>query len=187
MRRAPTALPLLLAPLLLLACDLTPVNEVDNPRLFHVQAAYAGPDGRTDYQDVTATFRCLRYQCDDDPRPAAGTFKWSGEPAPPPPGGPDRCRCAGSYVLEGPGGLAIGFLGLDGLAPGAHLTSEAGRVAIFYDGEPGVGAAYVSRLSQLRLTGGRDFAYDAAGGFEVQVGPHRFVSGFFYSVRPEDE
>jgi hypothetical protein len=181
------ALALLTAPLLLTACELVPANEVDNPRLFHVQAVHHAPAGRTTYEDFTATFRCLRYTCDEDPEPTRAAFKWSGEPAPPPPDRAERCRCAGSYVLEGPGGLSIGFLGLDALAPGTHLTSEDGDLAIFYDGKPGNGAAHVSRLSQLRLAGGRDFAYDAAGGFEVQVGPHRFLSGFFYSVLPEDE
>lgn len=185
MRRALAPL-LLLSPLVLVACDFGPVNEVDNPRLFHIEAAYAGPDGRTDYQDV-ATFRCLRYRCAGDPEPTLDTIKWGGEPAPPPPPAEDRCRCAGSYVLEGAGGLALGFLGLDALVPGTHLTSEVGDLVVFYDGKRGAGAAHVSRLGQLRLSGGRDFAYDAAGGFEVQVGPHRFVSGFFFSVPPEDE
>ncbi len=181
------ALALLTAPLLLTACELVPANEVDNPRLFHVQAVQHGPDGRTEYQDFTARFRCLRYLCGEEADSEADRFKWSGEPPPPPPVRDEGCRCAGSYVLEGPGGLALGFYGVDALAPGTHLTSEGGELVIFYRRQPGVGAAHISRLSQLRVAGGHDYTYDVAGGFEGQVGPNRFVSGFFYSVRPEDE
>ncbi|MCA9560014.1 MAG: hypothetical protein H6704_07435 [Myxococcales bacterium] len=183
MHRALAPLALLCWPLLLSGCQ--PENEVDNPRLFVVEAVHHGPNGRSDYRDSTASFRCLRYACEADP--ALEDAKWAGESAEPPPESGERCRCVGTYVLEGPGGLALGFSGLDALAPGTHLTSEDGDLAVFYRGERGVGAVHVSRLTQLALAFGTDYTYDIAGGFEVQVGPHRFVSGFFYSTLPEHE
>lgn len=147
--------------LLSLAACAEPETEVDNPRQYRVLAEHHGPDGVSVHQSYGFA-RCSRWRCDLSPD--------------------EVCECDGEYRITGSQGLDLAFRA-SGIGRGT-LTSEDGAFSAAYKRRPGSGQVVVTRVSQLDQ-GGREYAVDLAGGFTVEVGPHRFVRGVFYSIETD--
>lgn len=149
----------LTALLALSACG--PFNEIDNPHPFRILAERHGPNGETVFEDIDARLRCTSWDCGE---------RFDGE---------RDCACDGSYELIGSAGLDFKFHGTAAASPG-RVSTEDGTLRVLLNGVSGSGAVVLSRAERQALDA-RNYTFDIAGGFAVQIGPERFVRGVIYA------